>query len=91
MGNCKSSGLSEFILTMMRLPDLKEGQTGFIRGFLGPDEVYRCELLNVGLLVGQEVKIKKILPLRGPIIISFNGIEIALRRDEARNILVDTC
>lgn len=50
----------------------------------------RQRLLDLGFTQNTIVKVKGTAPLGDPIMVSLRGTTIALRRDEAKNIIVET-
>ena len=68
--------------------DLKEGETGIISGFTSETDILK--LLEMGCLPGSRVALKFSAPFKGPLYISVEGSEIAIRRGIARNILILT-
>ncbi len=70
---------------MMTVCDLRIGQKGTIHNING-DKRLTKRLLALGCISDTEVEIKKIAPLGDPIIISFRGLNLALRKSDAKNI-----
>ncbi len=68
------------------LADLRPGKCAVITGFA--DENVPLKLLEMGLLPDNEVCVKGWAPLKDPIHIVVAGYEIALRKDEAKFVLV---
>ena len=54
----------------------------------GKGTVHR-RLLDMGLVKGASVKIERVAPLGDPIEIRIKGYCLSLRKDEAKNIMVD--
>jgi Fe2+ transport system protein FeoA len=69
------------------LADVKEGFQGHIREVQG-DSSLCSRLLEMGFTPGQAVALVASSPFRDPIAFSLRGTVIALRRQEARCILV---
>ena len=71
----------------MNLAGLKPGQTGRITqiGALGP---LRRRLMDMGVLVGEVVKVEKVAPLGDPIEITVKAYKLSLRKREAEGIAV---
>lgn len=69
----------------MTIYNLKVGQTGVVRDVSG-DEALAKRLLALGCVKGTEVKIKMKAPLGDPLLISFRGFDLAIRKKDARNI-----
>jgi len=72
----------------MTLADLLPGQKGRITsiGSLGP---MRRRLMDMGVLAGEEVLLKKTAPLGDPLEIIVKGYSLTLRRKEAQEILLE--
>ena len=72
----------------MNLAMLKPGQTGKITkiGSLGP---MKRRLMDMGVLVGEAVRVEKIAPLGDPIEITVKAYKLSLRKSEAEGILVE--
>ncbi|MGL4876369.1 MAG: FeoA family protein [Clostridium sp.] len=69
----------------MSLSDLKIGESGIISSING-DEKLAKRLLALGCLEGTEVKLKALSPFKDPLIISFRGFDLAIRKNDAKNI-----
>jgi ferrous iron transport protein A len=74
----------------MNLAMLKPGQSGRITniGAIGP---LKRRLMDMGVLVGEEVKVEKIAPLGDPIEITVKSYNLSLRKREAEGIAVEVC
>lgn len=72
----------------MNLAQLKPGDTGKISaiGAIGP---LRRRLMDMGVLVGEEVKVVKIAPLGDPIEVTIKHYQLSLRKKEAQGIDVE--
>jgi ferrous iron transport protein A len=72
----------------MNLAMLKPGQRGRISriGAVGP---LRRRLMDMGVLVGEEVKVDKVAPLGDPIEITVKNYNLSLRKKEAEGILLE--
>jgi len=71
----------------MTLSDLKAGQQGRIRGFETSE--LELKLMEMGCIPGELVTVEKIAPLGDPISIRVAGYSLSLRKDEARQILLE--
>ena len=58
-----------------------------IRGF--SDDRMASKLLSMGVLPGSQIRIVRIAPLHGGYYVQINGLNIALRVNEAESIIVD--
>lgn len=72
----------------MNLASLKPGQQGRITaiGAVGP---LRRRLLDMGVLVGESVRVVKVAPLGDPIEVTVKSYHLSLRRQEAQGIAVE--
>jgi ferrous iron transport protein A len=72
----------------MNLARLQPGEKGKITkiGAMGP---LKRRLMDMGMLVGQEVKVEKIAPLGDPIEITIKDYKLSLRKKEAEGIAVE--
>ena len=72
----------------MNLTMLKRGEIGRITaiGAAGP---LKRRLMDMGVLVGEEVKMEKVAPLGDPIEVVIKNYFLSLRKKEAEGILVE--
>lgn len=72
----------------MNLAMMKPGEQGLITqiGAIGP---LRRRLMDMGVLVGQAVKVEKIAPLGDPIEVTIKSYKLSLRKKEADGIAVE--
>jgi ferrous iron transport protein A len=72
----------------MNLACLKPGESGTITrvGAAGP---LKRRLMDMGVLVGEPVRVEKIAPLGDPIEVTIKNYKLSLRKKEAENILVE--
>jgi len=72
----------------MNLAKLKPGESGTITsiGAIGP---LKRRLMDMGVLVGQTVKVVKVAPLGDPIEITVKSYQLSLRKQEAEGIAVE--
>jgi len=73
---------------MMNLSMLKCGEKGRITkiGAIGP---LKRRLMDMGVLIGEEVKMEKVAPLGDPIEVTIKNYNLSLRKKEAEEILVE--
>jgi len=71
----------------MKLSELKAGQRGRIKGFETSE--LELKLMEMGCIPGELVIVEKIAPLGDPISIRVAGYSLSLRKDEARQILLE--
>jgi ferrous iron transport protein A len=72
----------------MNLAMLKPGEKGKIRkiGAIGP---LRRRLMDMGVLVGEDVKVEKVAPMGDPIEVTIKHYNLSLRKKEAEGISVE--
>ncbi|MEW6721511.1 MAG: FeoA family protein [Thermodesulfobacteriota bacterium] len=72
----------------MNLAMLKPGQSGRISGIgaIGP---LKRRLMDMGVLVGEKVRVDKVAPLGDPIEITVKNYSLSLRKKEAEGILLE--
>ncbi|MBF0551620.1 MAG: ferrous iron transport protein A [Deltaproteobacteria bacterium] len=72
----------------MNLSGLRPGERGKITriGAVGP---IRRRLMDMGVLVGVQVRVEKVAPLGDPIEITIKSYKLSLRKKEAEEITVE--
>jgi ferrous iron transport protein A len=72
----------------MNLSMLKPGEAGKITaiGAIGP---CKRRLMDMGVLVGEKVKVEKVAPLGDPIEVTIKNYNLSLRKKEAEGIEVE--
>jgi ferrous iron transport protein A len=72
----------------MNLAMLKPGEKGKITkiGAIGP---LRGRLMDMGVLVGEDIKVEKVAPLGDPIEVTIKNYNLSLRKKEAEGIAVE--
>ena len=72
----------------MNLAKLKPGESGKITaiGAIGP---LRRRLMDMGVLVGETVRVVKVAPLGDPIEVTVKSYQLSLRKQEAEGIAVE--
>jgi ferrous iron transport protein A len=72
----------------MNLSRLKPGEKGKITkiGSIGP---LKRRLMDMGVLVGEDVKVEKIAPLGDPIEVTIKNYSLSLRKKEAEGIDIE--
>ena len=73
----------------MTLKDLKEGEVGYITNVKGRG-AFRKRIIEMGFIVGKQVKVIKKAPLKDPIEYNLMGYNVSLRRNEAELIEVNS-
>lgn len=71
----------------MCLCDLRVGQIATIKSVEGNEKLMK-RLLALGCIEGTKVEMKRIAPLGDPIIVSFRGFDLAIRKKDAKNIFL---
>ena len=72
---------------IMRLSELKSGESGKIKGFETSD--LELKLMEMGCIPGEVVIVEKVAPLGDPISIRVAGYSLSLRKNEANQILLE--
>lgn len=72
----------------MNLAQLKPGEKGKITAIstIGP---LKRRLMDMGVLIGEEVKVVKIAPLGDPMEVTIKHYQLSLRKKEAQGIAVE--
>ena len=70
------------------LSDLAPGQDGVIAEVAGQD-AFRRRLAHLGFLPGTRVRMIRRAPLGGPVEVRIRGYHLALRRRDARHVLIE--
>lgn len=73
----------------MNLAMLKPGEQGRITKLdagIGP---IRRRLMDMGVLVGEQIRVTKVAPLGDPIEVTIMGYSLSLRKKEAEGIMVE--
>jgi DtxR family Mn-dependent transcriptional regulator len=73
---------------MTNLSDLKVGRKGKVTRVIAEAGVKR-KLLDMGIVPGVEIKIKKVAPLGDPVDVLVKGYHLSLRREEAEAVAVE--
>mgnify|MGYP000191493943 CR=1 FL=1 len=76
---------------MVRKPlsELKPGQVGVIVDIVEGSPRLRRRILDMGLVRGTKIRVVRVAPLKDPIEFQTSGYNLSLRRDEAKNIIVE--
>ena len=73
----------------MALSDLRVGQSAILETLELPDKV-SDHLAHLGFLPGANVEVLRRAPAGDPTVYRIDGVEVALRRETARYITVET-
>ena len=71
----------------MSICDLKPGNSAFVHSISCDDKLSK-RLLALGFIRGTKVVMKTVAPLGDPIILTVRGYDLAIRKKDAKNILV---
>ncbi|KYH35333.1 ferrous iron transport protein A [Clostridium tepidiprofundi DSM 19306] len=71
----------------MCICDLKPGQKGYVKEIYGNEKLAK-RLQALGCIEGTEISVKRTAPLGDPIIINLRGFDLALRKNDAKNIYI---
>lgn len=71
----------------MSLCDLNLGEKAIIK-YINADERLTKRLLALGCIEGTEIELKRVAPLGDPIIVTFRGFDLAIRKGDAKNIFL---
>ncbi len=71
----------------MSIYDLRPGRSAIIDTITGDTKLAK-RLFALGCIEGTKVTVKNPAPLGDPIIISLRGFDIAIRRNDAKNIRI---
>ena len=69
----------------MTIDDLKTGQSGIICQ-VGGEGALRLRFLDMGLIPGTKVTLRKVAPMGDPIQLQVRGSELTIRREDAAKI-----
>ena len=80
--------MSEIKRRDMRLDELKMGESGIIKKIYAKDPL-KSKLLSMGFARGEKVKVLKHTLAKNTFDVDINGVNVALRKEEAREIEVE--
>ncbi|WP_297429387.1 ferrous iron transport protein A [Clostridium sp.] len=69
----------------MCICNLSPGERGIITSIKGDSKLIK-RLFALGCIEGTEVELRRTAPLGDPIIINFRGFDLAIRKNDAKNI-----
>lgn len=72
----------------MTIFSMKIGQAGTVRDISGDPRLAK-RLRALGCVKGTQVRVKLVAPLGDPILISFRGFDLAIRKRDAKNIYLN--
>ncbi len=70
------------------LSQMRPGEKGMIKR-IDATGLLRRKLLDMGVIPRSEVEVVKLAPLGDPIDVKIKGYHLSLRKEEAKNILVE--
>lgn len=73
---------------MKTLNDVKIGETAIVAKLNGQGALRRL-IMDMGITKGTPIYLRKVAPLGDPIEITVRGYELSLRREDAKNIIVN--
>jgi len=71
----------------MTLDQLIENESGIIKQI--NDENLAVQLLTMGFILGEEIKVERIAPLKDPILITSGTNYISIRKTDAKSIEIN--
>ena len=72
----------------MSICSLNPGEKGIISSIKGDSKLIK-RLFALGCIEWTEVELKRYAPLGDPIIINFRGFDLAIRKNDAKYILIE--
>ena len=72
----------------MSICNLNPGERGIISSIKGNSKLIK-RLFALGCIEGTEVEVRRTAPLGDPIIINFRGFDLAIRKNDAKYILLE--
>ncbi len=75
---------------LKKLGEIKEGTKCKIKD-INLTKNIKKKLLELGLIPGREIEILQVAPFNGPVRLKINDFCLALRKNEANQILVEEC
>jgi len=73
----------------MNLSNLKPGEQGRILKLDSSIGPIRRRLMDMGVIVGETIKVKKVAPLGDPIEVTIKSYSLTLRKNEAKGIEIE--
>lgn len=71
----------------MCICDLKLGEKAKIKGINGNSKLAK-RLSALGLIQGTEIELKRVAPLGDPLVVNLRGFDLAIRKKDAKNIIL---
>ncbi|MBX2813586.1 MAG: ferrous iron transport protein A [Myxococcales bacterium] len=73
----------------MTVYDLEAGHSARLKSFLGGDPSTRLRLMEMGLVRGAKVQVRKRAPFGGPIELRVDGYILSIRTADAKTMAVE--
>lgn len=73
----------------MNLSNLKPGEQGRILKLDSSIGPIRRRLMDMGVIVGETIKVEKVAPLGDPIEVTIKSYSLSLRKNEAKGIEIE--
>lgn len=71
------------------LADSPIGAKKTITKVLGKDSAFKRRIMEMGFVPGTDVTVIRLAPLGDPIMVNILGYDVAIRKSDAKNILID--
>lgn len=71
-----------------RLSEFKVGEAGKVK-HISCDEEIKRRMADMGLVLGAEIRLKRIAPMGDPVEIALRGYRLAIRKHECFNIIME--
>lgn len=71
----------------MNICELKIGEKATVKEVKGNDKLTK-RLFALGCIEGTKIELKRVAPLGDPLIINLRGFDLAIRKKDAKNILL---
>ena len=79
--------MEQFFLIQFLFLELNLMQKAIINTINGNDKLSK-RLSALGLIQGTEIELKRIAPLGDPLIVNLRGFDLAIRKKDAKNIIL---
>ncbi len=86
--NRRGEGKSDRLNGLVPLSELEPGQKGVLRA-VQANRTLAHRLMALGVLPGEEIQVVRTAAFGDPIEVSVRGFRLALRRNDARSLLVE--
>ena len=72
---------------MKSVAELRQGESGIIAKFA--DQLAAAHLMGLGCVPGNRIYLIRSAPMGGPLYVRINNSQLAIRREEAKNLLLE--